>query len=171
MAKSQIHPVTFDAEHLLRQCDVTRGRASGPGGQHRNKVETAVTIRHRETGVTGYASERRSQVENHRVALKRLRMNLALNVRAPTEKLHEPSELWQSRLQKGKIVISVRHADFPIALAEALDVLAAHLWDPKPAAIVLGCSMSQLIKFIKSERRAMGMVNDRRREMNRHPLK
>ncbi len=58
-----IHPASIDPEKLLEQCDVTRGRASGPGGQHRNKVETAVTLIHRPTQVVGYAAERRSLAE------------------------------------------------------------------------------------------------------------
>ncbi len=78
---SPTHPAALPDDALLAECDLGRGRASGPGGQHRNKVETAVTLTHRPTGVTAQASERRSQIENKRVALRRLRLKLATEVR------------------------------------------------------------------------------------------
>ena len=50
-----VHPAALDVELLLRDCDLNRSRAGGPGGQHRNKVETAVTVMHRPTGISGSA--------------------------------------------------------------------------------------------------------------------
>lgn len=57
------HPAAIDPDELLRQCDEKRIRRGGPGGQHRNKVETAVVLHHRPTGMTAEASERRSLAE------------------------------------------------------------------------------------------------------------
>ena len=62
---------------LLAECEVTTFRASGPGGQHRNRRESAVRLRHRPTGVVVVASERRSQHQNKHVALERLARKLA----------------------------------------------------------------------------------------------
>jgi hypothetical protein len=76
-----VHPAALPIERLLADCRVERLRRSGPGGQHRNKVETAVRLLHVPTGVTGEASERRSQEENRRMAVARLRVNLALECR------------------------------------------------------------------------------------------
>jgi len=61
---------------LLAECDVTTFRASGPGGQHRNRRESAVRLRHRPTGIVVVASERRSQHQNKAVALERLERKL-----------------------------------------------------------------------------------------------
>lgn len=64
-------------EQLALECDEQFFIASGPGGQHRNKTETGVRLRHRPTGVTVTATERRSQFMNRQEALTRLRGALA----------------------------------------------------------------------------------------------
>jgi hypothetical protein len=164
------HPAADPPERLADDCDVRRTRRSGPGGQNRNKVETAVVLVHRPTGVGAEASERRSQAENLRVALHRLRMNLALEIRRESGPDEPPSALWRSRCRGGRIVVSPEHDDFPAIIAEALDVLEAHALDPKPSAEVLGCTPSQLTKLLKAEPRALRAVNERRRARGLHPL-
>ncbi len=51
-------------------------KASGPGGQHRNKTESGVRLTHIATGITVRAVERRSQSQNLSVAWKRLEERL-----------------------------------------------------------------------------------------------
>lgn len=51
-------------------------KASGPGGQHRNKRETAVRVRHLPSGITALATEHRSQARNKELALRRLDVKL-----------------------------------------------------------------------------------------------
>jgi hypothetical protein len=155
---------------LLAQCDVRRLRRSGPGGQHRNKVETAVSLRHLPTGVCAEASERRSQAQNQSAALFRLRVNLALEVRRPCGPDYVPGAAWQSRCG-GTLKVSASHGDFPTLLAEVLDVLAALDADPKRAAALLGCTPSQLVRLLKVDPRALTLVNRWRRDRQEHPLR
>lgn len=164
------HPAVLDPDRLLADCEVRFARRSGPGGQNRNKVETAAILTHLPTGFTSEANERRSQGENRKVALRRLRLLLALEVRTEGQG-GPPSNLWRSRCRGGRIVVSPDHDDFPSLLAEALDVIVTHGFDVKAAAETLGCSASQLVKFLKEEPRALARVNDARRQRGCHPLK
>ena len=166
-----LHPAALPPEQLQAECDMRRLRRCGPGGQHRNKVETAVVLRHRPTDVRAEASERRSQAENRAVALFRLRVNLALKIRVNRDAGDFPSPLWQSRCHGGRLSINPSHDDFPTILAEALDAIAAAEPDPSTAAATLGCSASQLVKLLKKEPRAFALVNDWRRGGNMRPLR
>src|SRR6478736_2396644 len=74
---------------LLAQCAVDTYRASGPGGQKRNKTSSAVPMRHLPSGLIVIAEESRSQHENRERALRRLRQALYLKWRndLPAEEL------------------------------------------------------------------------------------
>jgi hypothetical protein len=110
------HPACLDDSDLLALCQVTTGRSGGPGGQNRNKVETAVFITHIDSGLVARASERRSQSENHRVALGRMRRLLAINVR-----VEPPPAVMLKGKAKGKSV-----AEF----LEAIDAAVARPGKP-----------------------------------------
>jgi hypothetical protein len=167
----ETHPAALPNERLLRDCTVRRTRRSGPGGQHRNKVETAVIVEHRPTRVSAEASERRSQEENRQEALFRLRLSLAVEVRSRIDSPYAPSELWLGRCPRGRVAVNPRHNDFPTLLAEALDVLAVFDDDIKAAAVVLRCTPSQLTKFVQLEPRAIAAVNRARERNGLHKLK
>jgi hypothetical protein len=171
MSDPNNHPAAAGAEQLIAECDVRLLRRSGPGGQHRNKVETAVSLHHLPTGVRAEAAERRSQAQNRTMALFRLRVNLALEVRHARGPDYLPSPLWQSRCRGGTLKLSSEHDDFPALLAEALDVLAAMDFEPKPAAALLLCSPSQLVRLLKLDPRALALVNRCRRERQMHALR
>ena len=72
---------------LLRDCDVETYRASGPGGQHRNKTESAVRMTHRPTGLVRVATEHRSQLRNRELALERIWRALEVRRRRPKPRL------------------------------------------------------------------------------------
>jgi hypothetical protein len=158
------HPAAAPPQRLLAECDIRHARRSGPGGQHRNKVETAVILTHRSTGVFAEASERRSQAQNQAKAMFRLRVRLALQIRAPIQSDYQPSDLWRSRCRAGRVAINPEHADFPSLLAESLDVLASRDFDIQAAATALLCTASQLVKFLKHEPAALELVNNARAE-------
>ncbi|MBN1851713.1 MAG: peptide chain release factor-like protein [Pirellulales bacterium] len=166
------HPAVLPEDEFLAACTIVRTRRSGPGGQHRNKVETAIIIEHRPTGIRAEANERRSQAENRGVALRRLRIRLAIQVRTPRHGIDttRPSLLWQSRCQAGRIEVSPSHSDFPALLAEALDMLHACDHDLPMTAQKLGVSTSQYIRFLKREPAAFAEVNRIREQRGLHRL-
>jgi hypothetical protein len=165
------HPAAISDEQLLAECSRQTTRRSGPGGQHRNKVETAVVLTHLPTGIRGEGNETRSQAQNGMAALFRLRQALAEQVRYPVEPDSPPSELWQARTMRRKLTVSDDHADFPALLAEALDRVAAHEFDLKKAAEVLGVSTTQLVRFLQQSPVAWRWVNAERTARNLRPLR
>jgi len=143
------HPADLDDEKLLRFCRETRTRRGGPGGQHRNKVETAIVLLHEPTGITAEASERRSQAENRRVALLRLRLNLAIECRVVRNKA--PSPRWQKRVQHGRLAISVDHQEYAPLVAEAFDHLVTCDGDMRRAAETLHVTPTQLTNLFRKD--------------------
>ena len=166
-----VHPAGLSDEELLAQCQIGKGRSSGPGGQHRNKVETKVTLTHTPTGMMAQAGERRSAEENKRVALFRLRLALAMEVRRPVPIGDIRSELWKSRCLGGKVSVNPAHRDYPALLAEALEVIEAAGLDVRRAALRLECSTSQLIKLVKDHPPALERLNRLRQERGLHALR
>ena len=159
-----MHPAALGNDDLMRQCEWGRSRGSGPGGQHRNKVETKVTITHGPTGIEAAASERRSAEENKRVALFRLRLRLATELRHAVPDGNAASGLWRSRTRDGKITCNPEHHDYPAMLAEALDVMEACRLDVPRAALRLGTTASQLTKLVKDHPPAFTRLNEARRQ-------
>jgi len=71
-------------DELLRECEVETFRSSGPGGQHVNKTESAVRLRHLPSGVVVTSQEERSQHRNKSVCLQKLREKIeTMNYRPP----------------------------------------------------------------------------------------
>lgn len=166
------HPATLEEAILLRDCEVEFGRASGPGGQNRNRRDTATTVTHVPTGIIGAATERRSQAQNRSRAIFRLRLKLASSVRSKTHhERHRASELWVQRRQGRSISVNPMHADYPALLAEALDVIVARRYDVAGAAGVMEVSMSQLAKLVRHNKRSFALINRGREDQGLPRLK
>ncbi|MFO0828549.1 MAG: peptide chain release factor-like protein [Phycisphaerales bacterium] len=160
------HPATLSTDDFLAQCRFETGRVSGPGGQHRNRVDTAVSLVHVPTDLDTQATERRSQLQNRSKAIFRLRLKLAVRCRTVTSRdRHEPSELWKRRRQGEKMPVNPEHEDYPALLAEALDVIVARRYDVAGAAGVLGVTMSQLTRLVRHERHAFALLNEGREKV------
>ena len=165
-------PLLVDDEALLAQCRVERFRVSGPGGQHRNKVESAVRITHLPTGVTTQAFESRSQHENRARALERLRAAIALEVRRPVDlDGYEPSERLRAILPGARQQVRARNPAFWAGAAELLDVLVAERLALAATAARLGLSTGQLSRLITGETALLAAVNRLRADAGLHPLR
>lgn len=92
-----------DRAQLERETTVTAFRAGGPGGQHRNKVETAIRITHVPTGITVVAADSRSQSRNRDIAFERLQARLAERARKrPARRPTKPSRASRKKRMDNK---------------------------------------------------------------------
>jgi protein subunit release factor B len=78
--------LSLPEQALLASCEESFFVGGGPGGQHRNKTESGVRLRHPPTGIVVTATERRSQMQNRGAALERLRVRLAALAREPVRR-------------------------------------------------------------------------------------
>jgi len=75
-------------EDLLRECELQTFCSSGPGGQHVNKTESAVRLKHVPSGIVVGSQQERSQHRNKAICLQKLRNKVAqLNYR-PKKRVH-----------------------------------------------------------------------------------
>lgn len=149
-AATTMRPDLDDEEGLLAECELDTLRASGPGGQKRNKTESAVRLRHRPSGLIVIASESRSQHDNRSVALQRMRMVLALRLRQPAPE-DVPAAIATAIDTKGKLRLGQKDRRYAGAVAAALDVLEAHAGRVSDAAKQLGISTGNLSAFLTGD--------------------
>ncbi len=138
--------ITQDDASLLAACEVDTYRATGPGGQKRNKTSSAVRLRHGPTGLIAIGEESRSQHENKARALRRLRLVIAMEVRMPVDDAWvAPDALTKCRSRTGRLEISQRNPDYALVVAFVLDVLVALSGSLRDAAERLRASIRQVL--------------------------
>ncbi|XP_068648933.1 uncharacterized protein [Aristolochia californica] len=173
-------------EQLMGQCEMDTFKVSGPGGQHRNKRESAVRLKHIPTGVIAQnqfilqATEDRSQHKNRASALARLRTMLALKVRnkLDLESYTPPLELLQILPPKSTIrepdvgpQIGPKNPKFTLGMQALLDLMVAVNGSVSEAAKMLGLSTGALSRLILSDDSLRMKVNELRVSKGMRPLK
>ena len=164
-------------DRLLAQCEVDTYRASGPGGQKRNKTSSAVRLRHAPTGLIVIAEESRSQHENKAKALKRLWHALFLELRDPLpagiapEAVAALPDYAAARARDGRLHMSAKDPRFWPAAGVALDVIAAVEARVADAAVLLGVSTGNLIDFLQIEPKVWQEANRLRTAFGHKPLR
>ena len=164
----------LDDHLLLNECEVDLYKASGSGGQKRNKTSSAVRIRHKPSGVISKAADSRSQSDNRRKAMQRLRENLALDLRDPVEADYVVSEAALEALAKGprgKNSKPRRQAPYLLALAEILDVFSDEKAVLSSAAARLGVTTASLGKLLCGDDRVARRAQEMRSQNALKPLR
>ena len=88
---------------LLAECEVTTTRSSGKGGQHVNKTDSAVRLKHLPTGLIVTSQTHRSQHQNKLECLKKLRKRVEkLNYRPKKRIPTKPSQAAKARTAEAK---------------------------------------------------------------------
>jgi hypothetical protein len=159
---------------LIGQCEVDRYRASGPGGQHRNKTESAVRLRHKLTGVSAIGEDSRSQSENKLHAVRRLRAAIALEVREPVRlEGWSPSPRLAAFVAAGTAPLGAKTrltGEYWAAIAELLDLLVAGGLEVGATAQRLGITTGALSKLLLHDEHVGRAVNVLRRAKQMRPL-
>ena len=161
--------VRLEDSALLAQCRFDRFRASGPGGQKRNVTDSAVRLRHTPTGLTGEANESRSQHENRARALRRLRLELALRLRAPVDL--EDYAVSPELADATRVRVGRRDARYLTAIAQAFDLLEAARWRVSDAGQLAGCTTAALTRVITGDPLVLRAANERRLARGLRPLR
>jgi hypothetical protein len=154
---------------LFSQCEFDRFRASGPGGQKRNKTESAVRLRHRPTGLESLANESRSQHENRARALRRLRLTIALSLRdaIDLETYEVPAVLAAAVVRApGR-----NDSDRVVAVALLFDALEATGWQVAEAARLLGTTSAAIGRLLMIDDRVWRAAAQRRQAFGLAPLR
>lgn len=145
---------------LLAQCEQDFFIATGNGGQHRNKTQSAVRLVHKPSGVTVSATNSRQREVNRSEALDKLRLAIALGCRETPVIIPElpPPSMRQKIL-------------YPLFAARLLDLLHAHNYILSDTAAALQCSTGQLSRIITKSPELLQAVNRARVVLGHQPLK
>jgi RF-1 domain len=156
---------------LLQQCAVDTYRASGPGGQKRNKTSSAVRLRHLPSGLIVIAEESRSQHENRARALRRIRQALYLKLREELPRAAlTPEALWP-RAGGAGLHVGRKDPRYWPAVGLVLDVLQAVEARVSEAAAALGVSTGNLIDFLSGDPKVWEQANQLRTRFGHKPLR
>jgi hypothetical protein len=172
-----------DRNDLLKDCRVDTYKSSGPGGQRKNKVETAVRLVHEPSGVSAQGQQTRSQSQNKSLALKNLRMHIACACRTPqdlskleildeiAECFQQPGKKARNPQAKARLALATGNKMFWPAAAFVLDVLDAAEGQLSQASGAIGVSTANLSTFLRSHRNLLAAAQAIRQANGHSPLR
>jgi hypothetical protein len=146
-------------EDLINLCTQDFFKASGPGGQKKNKTSSAVRLIHKESGVQASASEDRQQSVNKKRALRRLRLELALHIR-------QDFSPWT-----GEWNMNEKNNLYAVLIASIIDGLEELNYQVSDLSKALGLSTSALIKVLRKSQIVWRFVNEQRQKRDMKALK
>lgn len=139
---------------FLESCRIESCKASGHGGQKVNKTSSAVRLVHLPSGIEASCSESRSQSENRGKALKKLKQNLAVEIRSPVKPALENVEM------------SPSNQKYPFWLAFVFDTLNDCEFRISDCAAALSLSTGRFVRLLARDASAWQKVNEERARRN-----
>ena len=156
---------------LLSRCERETYQASSPGGQKRNRVRSAVRLRHRPSGISVTASESRRGESNIKEALEKLRIELCLLLFSSRELMSPPAPPDEREFQVPFRLASPSHFDFALCVFAALLALSDCAGELNGAALKLKTTRSALTRFLKKHKKVQAAVETMRVGFGLGPLK
>lgn len=160
----------MDEEDFAGQCRFDTYMASGHGGQKRNRTYSAIRATHLPTGISVIAEESRSQHENKKRALRRLKKAIAVRVRKGP-----PLQEFDPRIMPFLGSTTFQHINpnnplYPIVCATVLDVLYQEHGRISDAARRLGMSTGRINKLLAGDKDLFTAANGIRAIFHLKPL-
>jgi protein subunit release factor A len=115
LRKRRAHPAFIDVAMINKsirsspEIEITTFRSGGKGGQHQNKTESGVRVRHRPSGIVVVCRDERSQYLNKTRALEILQMRLKKRAEKPKPRIAtKVSAVQKARRREGKKKIGIK---------------------------------------------------------------
>ena len=168
LSRDELYAIlSMDEESFAKEhCELGRFKRSGPGGQHRNKVETGIRAIFRPTGTRAIGAERREIERNQQLAVRRLRVRVALETRFPCA---APATALAFPGSRGRV--NVDNPKYPLFVAQMLDIVAGNQGQIRPAAEAFGLSTSALNRILYADKTLLTEIQSLRQDNGLKPLR
>lgn len=163
-------------QEVRKVCEISYYQDSGPGGQKRNRVLSAVRVKYPPLDLQAVDCETRTAARNLESALHKLRLQAALAL--PVEEELPATETWIGADGRVKyptwppfrLPINERHPDFPGQVLVALHLLVECAGATAEAGRRLGIGSAALIRFLGQNKAVWQKTQVVRRRFGLHPL-